>query len=140
MGLLERFMAKVSPEPMSGCWLWTGCLQGQGYGQINVGGKIVLAHRLSYELHRGPIAPGLYARHTCDFPACVNPDHIQPGTPSENSQDKVRRGRDFNLNKTACPRGHPYSPENTHINKNRRFCKACNYLAVRRYQRAKYGR
>lgn len=51
-------------EPNTGCWLW---LRGTafGYGQISVGGKNAFAHRLSYELLRGPIPAGLTIDHLC---------------------------------------------------------------------------
>lgn len=34
MTFLNRYFDKVSPEPMSGCWLWTASLDRRGYGQL----------------------------------------------------------------------------------------------------------
>lgn len=101
--ICERFMSKISPEPMSGCWLWTGAVNRAGYGMFHVRhdtgankSYAALAHRFSFELHTGKKLGGLCALHRCDNPACVNPDHIYPGTPADNVADMDQRGRRIN--------------------------------------------
>lgn len=89
--LAERFWAKVQITP--GCWEWTASLHTQGYGQIGVGRVPRLAHRVSYEMHNGPIPEGLVVRHKCDNKLCVNPDHLELGTHADNSRDAMERGR-----------------------------------------------
>lgn len=87
------------PEPMSGCWLWLGASDPYGYGVVRVTPKpgrkkgIALAHRLSFAAHKGDIPAGTFIRHRCDNPKCVNPDHLDAGTPRDNSADMVRRKR-----------------------------------------------
>lgn len=54
---------------------------------------MVYAHRLSHELHTGPIPDGLHVLHSCDNPPCVNPGHLRVGTRSENLSESVARGR-----------------------------------------------
>jgi len=89
----DRFDEKWIGEPNSGCWLWTGTL-GNGYGEIQVEKqKHVYAHRLSWELHCGPIPKGMCVLHSCDMPCCVNPDHLWLGTKGDNARDMVRKGR-----------------------------------------------
>lgn len=84
----------VLPEPNSGCWLWTGPLNWNGYGRVTVGPrKRVRAHRFSYEVHKGPIPDGLQVLHKCDVPCCVNPEHLLLGTFADNMNDKMRKGR-----------------------------------------------
>jgi hypothetical protein len=94
--LLERFEAKIQPEPNSGCWLWDSSLTGGGYGTIGLGTRAQgkeLAHRVSWELFRGEIADGLWVLHKCDVRCCVNPDHLFLGTHSDNMRDCVAKNR-----------------------------------------------
>ena len=90
---VARFEENYIPEPNSGCWLWLGTLHHDGYGQIRINGKLHRAHRLAYELFRGPIPDGLGMLHACDNRACVNPDHLYAGTNIENMRDMTSRGR-----------------------------------------------
>lgn len=90
----ERFAEKWTLDTASGCWLWTGAVDDCGYG-LTYSAKIRSrrAHRVSYQLHVGPIPSGLHVLHRCDVPACVNPDHLFLGTQSDNMADMVAKGR-----------------------------------------------
>lgn len=89
-----RFMRKWTPEPFSGCWLWTASAR-NGYGSMagENGTTNRIASRISWELHRGPIPDGLDVLHQCDTPLCVNPDHLFLGTTTDNMEDAKRKGR-----------------------------------------------
>lgn len=92
--VVDRFEAKIERCPMSGCWLWSDAPDDCGYGRLGLpGNQMVKAHRLSYELHRGPIPDGLQVLHSCDTPPCVNPDHLFLGTHDDNMADRERKGR-----------------------------------------------
>lgn len=78
------------------CWVWTGARMPTGYGIIRYPGKKgshTGAHRISYMLHNGNIHSGLHVLHRCDNPSCVNPSHLFLGTPKDNMQDMLRKGR-----------------------------------------------
>ena len=88
---LDRFVAKV--ERTEDCWLWTGASTALGYGQFSGGqGRLVYAHRWSYEHHVGPIPEGLVIDHLCQTPSCVNPEHLEPVTQAENVRRTYLRG------------------------------------------------
>src|SRR3990167_7169618 len=82
------------------CWFWIGCTKSNGYGLIQVGGKLEHVHRASWMAHRGPIPNGLWVLHHCDVRNCINPEHLYLGTHSDNTADMVNRGR-FNPERAA---------------------------------------
>lgn len=86
--LMERYR-----ETPTGCWEFTGGRSGSGYGVISQAGKSLLAHRVSYELHKGPIPDGMVVMHSCDNPPCINPAHLSTGTAGDNNRDRSRKGR-----------------------------------------------
>lgn len=87
---MEKCIDRSSP---SGCWIWTGYTV-KGYGFCSFGGRrMVAAHRVMYEVHKGPIPKGLFVCHTCDEPRCVNPAHMFLGDDQANTDDKVAKGR-----------------------------------------------
>lgn len=91
--LRERFFRIGWLETGSGCWEWAGLRFPKGYGCLNHGGRNRSAHRVSHELHLGPIPKGLVVMHSCDNPPCVNPAHLSTGTTADNIHDMTQKGR-----------------------------------------------
>lgn len=83
---LLRFWSKVNKG--EGCWEHTGAPSSAGYSQcFSQQRGVQNAHRVSYEVHFGPVQPGTVVRHTCCNKRCVNPDHLCAGTHHANMQD-----------------------------------------------------
>lgn len=97
----ERFWEKVnkngSIHPICGqCWEWTGCKNqegNKGYGVFSVNDTSTYVHRYSYELHYGLFSKEMRICHHCDNRICVNPIHLFIGTTQDNTDDKVKKGR-----------------------------------------------
>lgn len=123
--LLCAFEFRCVPEPNTGCLLWLGAERKEGYGNFHIGNaKYVLAHRFSYTVAKGVIPPGMVIDHLCRTPQCVNPDHLEAVSNTEN----IRRGNagKYQRDKTHCPQGHPYFGENLRVNpQGRRLCRIC---------------
>lgn len=126
----EAYVVRGDPDT---CWLWQGPkLVSGGYGVLQLGRRYKQrAHRVSYELHTGLIPAGMHVCHSCDTPACVNPNHLWLGTNRENHHDKMKKGRwvDVYKDRQKCSAGHPYSPENTEIRDGHRICRECKRIA-----------
>ncbi len=88
----EQFYNLVFPEPNTGCFLWAGRYDKNGYGRLSHR-KLQIAHRQSYEYTNGYFDHKLWVLHKCDNPACVNPDHLYLGGPKQNCIDRDTRGR-----------------------------------------------
>ena len=118
------FMEKMHFEPMSGCWIWGAAENNRGYGLATHNRGMALAHRMSYEMHRGSIPKGLVLDHLCRNRLCCNPDHLQVVTNKVN----ILRGicpTAINAKKTHCINGHEYTPENTKKHIHGRQCRTC---------------
>ena len=95
--MMRRFWEKVMKS--SGCWIWKGAHNQEGYGSIGIGSRtdgtrrLIKAHRMCWYLTYGVIPVGMCVLHRCDNPTCVNPDHLFLGTHADNMRDKKIKGR-----------------------------------------------
>jgi len=98
LSLKERLYIRLKRE--GNCWVWTGAKMKNrgGYGAIRIGNKTVPTHRLSWEIHYGPIPEGKYVLHHCDNPPCVRPEHLFLGTQQDNIRDAIAKHRFFHDN------------------------------------------
>src|ERR1039458_3552387 len=137
--LEEFFEKRVMTEPNTGCWFYLAHRDGNGYCDIQRGGgkgPRYKAHRFFYETWKVEIPSGLQLDHLCRVRHCVNPDHLEPVTAQINTLRSLAPAAFF-AKRTECPKGHPFSPDNTLIRwsggkHRRRVCKICdlnkNYL------------
>lgn len=90
---LEKFERKYIRKSLNECWLWIGAKSSWGYGNMRYEGRPSPAHRLSFTFYKGNIPKGMIVCHRCDVPACVNPHHLFLGTHQDNTNDKIKKGR-----------------------------------------------
>ena len=143
MGLLDRVEKKITYEPNSGCWLWTGGLTKEGYGMLSVRtGLNEYAHRYVYNFFVGEVPKGLELDHLCRTRSCVNPSHLDPVTHSLNT----KRGNAGKWERPdQCKRGHPLYGNNLKVIEGKRgkrgsyrSCKECNRArAIKSYYKNK---
>jgi hypothetical protein len=86
-----RFWSRVEWSPY--CWQWGGCVGQKGHGLISFQNRLYHSNRVAWEFVFGPIPYGKLVLHTCDNPACVNPEHLWLGTVADNHRDMVSKSR-----------------------------------------------
>lgn len=125
----ENFESRLIPEPNTGCWIWLNRLFPTGYGQLckKIDRKqyAYRAHRVAWELYKGPIPTGLVVDHICRNRWCVNPNHMELVTQRENTI----RGEGFPAQRhkqTHCINGHLLSGENVYWYRGYRQCIPCS--------------
>jgi hypothetical protein len=139
--IAARILARIAVEPESGCWLWQGYIEKNGYGRL--GRK--WAHRLSYQAFVGAVPDGLELDHKCRTPRCVNPEHLEPVTHAENMRRSPLGAAVLHRSKTHCPSGHPYSGDNLFVFRGMRYCRECSkkhkaaYKAKQRAEKRRTG-
>lgn len=100
----KYFAARMKgfPDP-DVCWIWTRATTNNGYGCLGFNNYAGRANRVIWELTTGPIPPNLEVCHTCDVPACCNPNHLFIGTHLKNMRDMEKKGRDRKAIGTHSP-------------------------------------
>ncbi len=105
---IARFWSRVNRDgpiiypDLGKCWMWTGAINGRGYGSLVIDAKAMTPHKLAATLSMGTVPDGMYVCHRCDNPPCCNPDHLFIGTPLQNISDayeKDRKGKITTLQK-----------------------------------------
>jgi hypothetical protein len=134
----DRLWEKIIPEPNSGCWLWTGAVNGTGHGQIRIDGRIRPAHRVMYELESGHVPAHLDIDHLCRVTCCVNPQHLEPVSHKENCA-RGESGKHWSR-RDACKYGHPYTAESTYWQGSARRCRECGKRTSNEYYYRKKDR
>jgi len=80
-------------EKQGDCWIWKDYINPYGYGTYTINGFTHMAHRYAWEQKHGKKIGDSIAMHTCDTPACCNPDHIVIGSHADNVKDKMKKKR-----------------------------------------------
>ena len=120
---ITRIVIRLRFRPAGGCWEWNGA-HGNGTGYARLGKRYV--HRILYERAYGPIPPGRQIDHLCRNRGCVYPPHLEAVTQRTNllrgDSPPAKAAR-----RTTCAKGHPLTPENVYMRKDKpaRMCRTC---------------
>lgn len=93
----------TEPEPIFGCVLWTGTVNGSGRPVVWRGQQPLSAIREAFAREHLAVTPELVPDHLCRRILCVSLEHLELVTQSENELRKSMRHR---LKRTRCRRGH----------------------------------
>lgn len=151
---LKRFWDKVDIRGEDECWLWLASANSRGYGSFAYEkNNIQSAHKISWAMAKNKNKmsdPSMHVMHTCDVKRCVNPKHLELGTPKQNQNDALKRGLTKSIGEIigkpsegkSCKNGHTRSPENTTyksypdrngVKKLYPLCKTCHLQQHREY-------
>lgn len=139
---ISKFTLKYFINQETGCWEWTAGKSSDGHAMMYLEGKMIYAHRWSYEYYNTVIPSKYIIDHLCRVRHCVNPNHLEAVTSKENVRrgDHSRMGWN-NKEKTHCPNNHEYSKENTYIkNKKYRVCATCAKEQSKNYYNKKVNK
>lgn len=138
----ERSIAKYGApirDEVTNCLRWQGAHFRSGYGIL---GGADSAHRYAYIREFGPIEQGLTIDHVyergCRYRDCVNPEHLEAVTLSENGR-RAALHRHPTRGNANCPNGHEYTAENTHTSSGIRHCRTCTRNRVAKWRAARAG-
>ena len=86
---MKRHLRPSEPHwrinPDTGCWLWLGALDKDGYGVSWRNGKFCRAHVHTWLDAGREIPEGKVLDHkVCRMRRCVNPDHLEPASAMQN--------------------------------------------------------
>lgn len=119
------------------CNLWKGDKNNEGYGRLVIDGKQRYAHRVSYQLHVGPIQRGFQVDHLCRVRHCFEPRHLEVVTNRENT---LRGNHPLVVvsRQSHCARGHDQrDPNNVYVRPDgRQRCRACSAMTQKERRRA----
>lgn len=133
-----RFEQSYTPDPNTGCWLWTKFIHKSGYAAFSVKSRSISAHKFSYLYFKGQIPKGWQVDHKCKCKTCVNPEHLEAVSPQENviRSTLIQAIKTKAQNRKFCAKGlHEWIPSNIREKKGKKNCYPCLKAGWKRYQK-----
>lgn len=135
---VEAFLSRpVAPSAVTGCREWPTRRDVEGYGRLEVDGRIYRVHRIAYVASGRRLVAGMVIDHLCRNTSCVEATHLEAVTCRENTERGTapsaagirarREGR--------CANGHLIAEVGLYWRRDRgtSTCAECARAASRRY-------
>ena len=132
----KRILKKSYLNEITGCRIWTGSKDANGYGAVHLYDQYLAVHRVAYEVLVGPIPEGKILMHKCDNPSCIEPLHLIIGTTYDNNKDRAAKGRTHK----SYGEDNPYSKLKEHeVITIKKIFKKNSSITMRKYLSKKYN-
>ncbi|QIV87529.1 HNH endonuclease signature motif containing protein [Glutamicibacter mishrai] len=130
----DRFWAKI--QRTETCWDWTGAINSRGYGVIKKNDNLLLAHRYSYQEHKGKIPTGISIDHVCHNKRCVNPSHLRLATDKQNNENRSGANRNSTTGVLGVSRTQDGKMYRVQVMHNRKNYQAGPFVSIEEAERA----
>lgn len=110
-------------DPQTGCLVWQGPKNSNGYGTTWQGGRPRQVHLAAWEDANGPLPKDKHLDHLCRNRPCMNLAHLELVSAKENM---LRKNWAYRSKIKKCPQGHSTYYNGRRTPQGGQICKLCS--------------